>query len=382
MEDVVFVQRKNTGSVKWDMMLPGYGREDLLPMWIADMDFRVPECVTEALTQCIQAGVHGYSYLGMDFLNAFIQWEQERHGFAVEKSWLSYTPGVVAALNWAVQAFTQPGDGVVVLTPVYPQFLKAVCGNGRKLLEVPLLHQGSRFEMDLSGIENAIRHEQGKLLLLCSPHNPVGRVWSREELAALLAVCRDNGVIVVSDEIHQDITLTEQAHTPICALEQKNTVIFTAPSKTFNLAGFDNALAIIPDDNLRRIWNDHIAPMHVDHGNTLGYVAGAAAYRKGRPWNQAVCRQILENHNFLRRILLDNYPFLQIPEPEGTYLMWIDFGAYLKEDQIKPFFQEKCRIAVNYGSTFGSCCSTCIRINLATSPQIVQECAKRILENL
>lgn len=382
MEEVVFAQRKNTGSVKWDMMLPGFGSNDLLPMWIADMDFRVPECVTEALTRYIQTGVHGYSFLGVEFMDAFVRWEQERHGFSVDKSWLSYTPGVVAALNWAVQAFAQPGEGVVVLTPVYPQFLGAVRSNGRKLLEVPLVRRGSRYEMDLPGIEGAIRQGQGKLLLLCSPHNPVGRVWSREELEALLALCREYGVIVVSDEIHQDITLSGKAHIPICALEAKNTVILTAPSKTFNLAGFCNALAIIPDDDLRQIWRNHTAPMHIDHGNTLGYVAGAAAYRQGGAWNRAVCRQVLENHNFLRQTLLEKYPLLQIPEPEGTYLMWIDFGAYLKEEQVKPFFQEKCRIAVNYGSSFGSGCGTCVRFNLATSPEIVRECAKRILENL
>ncbi|MGM9619718.1 MAG: aminotransferase class I/II-fold pyridoxal phosphate-dependent enzyme [Oscillospiraceae bacterium] len=210
----------------------------------------------------------------------------------------------------------------------------------------------------------------------------MGRVWRREELERLLDICQKHRVTVVSDEIHQDITHEGAVHIPLCSLKAENTMLLTSPSKTFNLAGFQNALAVIPDHTLRERWDAFTQPLHMSFGNTLGYVAGEAAYRDGAEWNRTVCRQVYANYAFLREKLLSAYPRLRIPALEGTYLMWIDFGAYLKEEEIQPFFQEKCGLALNYGSAFGGHSGTCVRINLATGAELVSQCADRILAAL
>ena len=376
----VFADRRNTGSVKWDMLQYNYGRSDLQPMWIADMDFRVPNCVQEALNTYMQTGVYGYSYLGAEFLEAFVQWEETHHALKVEQNWLRYSPGVVAGLNWAVTVFTEPDDRVMVLSPVYAQFFGAVKQNGRRLVESKLVWQGKSYGMDYKDIEEKIQRESIKMLLICSPHNPVARVWKRDELEQLVQICRKYHVLIVSDEIHQDITMQDACHIPIAKLYPEGSIILTSPSKTFNLAGFYNALAVIPNDDLRKSWDEFTRKIHVTYGNTLGYIAGTAAYRAGEAWNQAVCRQIYSNFVYLRDRLVNNYPMLRVPELEGTYLMWIDFGAYLKKEEIKPFFQEKCGLAPSYGSAFGGDSETCVRLNLATSRELIKACADKILK--
>ena len=230
-EQVQFVDRRGTASLKWDVLGKAYGQKDMLGMWVADMDFRCPECVQEAIRDYMACGAYGYAILSGRFQTAFAQWERERHGYEVEQEWLRYSPGVVPAINWCVSAMTEPGEGVLVLPPVYFPFFHAVEDNGRKLVECDLVWRDGGYEMDFAAMERKMAEEQVKMLLFCSPHNPVGRVWRREELERVVELCETYGVLIVSDEIHQDFVHEGSRHIPLGTLSGERVVTLTAPSK-------------------------------------------------------------------------------------------------------------------------------------------------------
>ncbi|MGM9662443.1 MAG: MalY/PatB family protein [Oscillospiraceae bacterium] len=380
-ETVQFVDRHGTSCLKWDLTEKIFGQPDMLAMWVADMDYRCPACVHEAFLDYMKCGAYGYSALDKRFFTAFTQWEKERHGCAVDESWVRFSPGVVPAINWCISTMTEPGDRVLILPPVYFPFFSAVTDNDRVLVESRLRWDGQSFTMDFRDIEAKIVSENVKMLLFCSPHNPVGRVWRREELEALLAICRKHRVLIVSDEIHQDYT-HGHTHTPMASLTQQDLVMLTAPSKTFNLAGLSTAVAVIPQEDLREKWDAFTKKIHVTSGNTFGSLAGEAAYLHGAEWLDQMKEIIYGNYLLLREKLLAGLPALQVAPLEGTYLMWVDFGAYLKPEEQKDFFVNRCRIAVNYGSAFGGGADSWIRFNLATSRENVEKAADTIVAAL
>lgn len=378
--EVEVVDRHGTDCIKWDRLEEHYGAADLMSMWVADMDFRCPACVNDALRTHVGQGVYGYAALTGRFSDAFAAWELERHGYRVDPAWVKYAPGVVAALRWCVLSMTGEGDAVLVLPPVYHPFFDSVESCGRTLVESRLVFDGRRWAMDLADVERAIVENNVKMLLFCSPHNPVSRVWERAELEGLLAVCNRHGVIVVSDEIHQDFAFGDARQIPLGSLQAERVVTLTSPSKTFNLAGLCNAVAVIPDEALREKWSAFTKLLGVSHGDTLAYVAGEAAYRDGAPWLDAVLDLVAENYQVMSSILLEGLPELRIVPLEGTYLMWIDFGAYLDgEEEQKRFFVEECRIAVDYGAMFRGGGETWARFNLATDPALVRRAAETIV---
>ena len=381
MEELLFRDRRGTDSVKWNRLTPRFSREGLLGLWVADMDFAAPACVRETLARMADFGVFGYDAVPDAFFQAFLDWERTRHGYAAERKWLRICPGVVAALNWLVQSLTQPGDGVVVQTPVYYPFLSAVTDNGRRLVENPLVNQNGVYTMDLPGLERTLRQEQVSLMILCSPHNPVGRVWTQEELRQVLALCSAAGVVVISDEIHQDFTFGGAVHVPAAAAGTDARVItLTSPSKTFNLAGLKTALAILPDPDLRAAYDRHVRPLHADGPVSLGIAAAQAAYTGGGPWLEAVRCQVWENHGILRRELAERCPGVTLSPLEGTYLAWLDLG--IPPEALVALVEDRCGLAVDYGSWFGSGGTGHIRLNLATRPELIRQAASALREAL
>lgn len=383
-EPILYVDRKGTHCEKWDGLGERFGREDLLALWVADMDFRVPQCVLEAEKDYLDTGVFGYYHPSEGYYQAFMDWEQERHGYSVQREWLRFSPGVVPAINWLIQIFTEPQDRVLVLTPVYYPFLHAVRDNERTLVACQLVHQDGQYSVDLAAFEAAIAENQVRMFIMSSPHNPVSRVWRREELTAMLDICKKHGVLVLSDEIHQDLTFDGHKHIPSATAGDYSHMVITltAASKTFNLAGCQNAFVVLPDAKLRKEYDAFTKRIHIREGNPFGYIAVEAAYRGGKAWLQQVQEIICNNYGYLREQLAIHLPKACVTPLEGTYLMWVDFAAYLQPEEMERFFEETCGIAVDYGAWFEGDGQSHIRINLATSRENVEKAFSSILQGL
>jgi cystathionine beta-lyase len=379
-----YINRRNTNSTKWDGQTGMYGEEGLHPMWVADMDFQVPACVQEALHEYVEMGVFGYYRIPDSYYQACIDWEAENHGYVMQKEWICFSPGVVSAFNWIIQFMTDPGDSVIVMTPVYYPFLNAVKNNNRKLVTSDLINNEGVYTIDFKDFENKIIENETKLFILCSPHNPVGRVWTKDELKKTFDICRKHNVFVISDEIHQDLTYKNK-HVPSFSVGDYEDMMISimAPSKTFNLAGAQNSEVIIPNENLRERWYKYINGIRVTGGNAFGYVAAEAAYQGGKDWLEEVKAQIYTNYTFLCNELKEHFPQILVSPLEGTYLSWVDLSAYVKPEEMKDFIQNKCRLAVDYGDWFGGTrFKGFIRLNLATSLENVKTTTDAIINNL
>lgn len=384
MSLVTYVDRRNTDCSKWDAQSENFGEEGLHAMWVADMDFQVPSCVTDALSEYVKEGVFGYYTAPDSYYNAFINWEKE-HGYDVKREWIRFSPGVVSGFNWIVQMMTNPKDPVIVLTPVYYPFLYAVTNNDRTLITSDLINDHGVYSIDFEDFEQKIIDNHVKLFIFCSPHNPVGRVWKKEELDKLVAICKKHHVFIISDEIHHDLLAPGQKHIPIASIADydDSLITVTAPSKTFNLAGCQNSIIIIPDEKLREKWDAFTTSIRVTNGNTFGYIAARAAYTGGRPWLNEVNEIVHNNYLYVKETFEKELPKLVVSPLEGTYLLWIDFGAYLSFDEMKDFMQKKCHLAFDYGDWFGGeKFGTHIRMNLATSKENVEKAVMAIIKNL
>lgn len=382
---VQYVDRRNSDCSKWDDLEAVFGREQLQAMWVADMDFRCPDCVIEAIRRYADFGVFGYYKPRDSYLQAFQDWESSRHGYEVQREWVRFAPGVVPAFNWLIQVLTMPGDAVIVQTPVYYPFLDAVRNNGRTLICSDLVNTGGIYSIDFDDFERRITDSAARLFILSSPHNPVGRVWTREELRRMLDICRRHGVFVISDEIHQDFVFSGRDQVPSAMVGSYDDMLvtLTAATKTFNLAGCQNSFVILPDEQLRKRFDAFTAAIQVQEGNPFGYIAVESAYRGGQAWLDEVRSLIWENACCVREALEKALPELVISPLEGTYLMWIDFGAYLSREEIRAFMQDRCGLAFDYGDWFGGeRFGTHIRMNLATSREQVSEAVSRIIRNL
>lgn len=382
-----YVDRKNTNCAKWDGLEHSFSRGDLLAMWVADMDFEVPECVSDALKSYIEMGAFGYYIPPADYFNAFIDWERRYHGYEVKREWMRFAPGVVPAFNWLVQILAGEGEAVAVMPPVYYPFMKAVENNGRRLVEVPLLLTDAGYAMDYESFEEAIVREDVKVFIFCSPHNPIGRVWKKDEIRRVLDICKRHNVYVISDEIHHDIIMSGHTHTPSATVSTSYDdilVTLTAATKTFNLAAVQNSIVIIPDENIRAKWDAFAQGISVTGGNAFGYVAVQAAYERGRPWFEELLGVVEGNYKYLRDRLEAELPEVRVADLEGTYLMWIDLSAYVNtEEDTQELMENKCGIAVDYGAWFGGDkYAGCIRVNLATSRENIETAADRIIKAL
>lgn len=371
IKDLEVPDRRGSNSTKWDGLEGIFGDGDLLSMWVADMDFKAPPAVGQALRRTAEYNVYGYYLPGDGYYDAFIDWQRRRHGCEVRREWLRYSTGVVSGIFWTVDFMTRPGDACMILSPCYYPFMDAVVHTGRKLICCQLKEDQGRYSIDFDAFERQLAEHQVKLFILCSPHNPVGRVWTREELRTIMELCRKYHVFVISDEIHQDIILGPKPQVPTATVGDYSDMMLTltAGSKTFNLAGAQNSYVIIPDDAIRARFDDYVKRIRVTRGSMFGYIAVEAAYRGGEEWLAAVLEAIRGNERFCRDHLAQNLPQAVVSPLEGTYLLWVDLAPYVPAGEIRDFMLHEARIAVDYGDQFfapGHPADTHIRLNLAT----------------
>lgn len=383
MNNVVYKERKNTDCVKWDDLKRSFGDENLMALWVADMDFEVPKCVKDALAEFVDFGVFGYYKPSDDFKTSFINWEEKYHNYRVKDEWLRFSPGVVPAINWLINSLTEEGDAVIITSPVYYPFRDAILNNNRKHVDSPLVKVDGEFRIDYEDFEAKIVEKDVKVFVFCSPHNPIGRVWTREEIVRVLDICKKHGVYVIADEIHHDIIMSgyEQIAAATTGDYDEILITLTAPSKTFNLAGCQLSFMIIPDEKIREKLDAYQKRIRVGGLNPFGCIAAQAAYEGGREWLDEVIEIIEGNYKYMKETLERELDKVWISKLEGTYLMWIDLGEYVKAGEIKALVQEKAGLAVDYGEWFGgNDTEGCIRVNLATSRENIEIATKKLIE--
>jgi cystathionine beta-lyase len=373
--------REGTDCIKYDRREETFGVKDIIPMWVADMDFNTPDFVVESLQKRLDHQIYGYSFRSSEYFQSMISWIKTRHNWTVEKEWISFSPGIVPALNFCTLAFTQPGDSIIVQPPVYFPFFSAAESHGRNLVYNRLTEFEGKWDMDynslIAGIDN-----KTKMIIISNPHNPVGRVWTPEELDNLADICLKNNILIISDEIHCDLVLPGFTHTPMASLSEKiaeNTVTLIAPSKTFNLAGLSTSSVIIPNPVLRKSFNRIVDNLHVANGNIFGNTASIAAYTNGHKWLDALLDYIDNNVEFVKDYCGKMIPEIVPVQPEATYMIWLDcrrFGMSGKD--LQNFFVHKAGVGMNEGSTFGPGGEGFMRMNLGTTHQTVMKAMEQI----
>jgi cystathionine beta-lyase len=377
------VERRGTCCLKYDFAEERGRPADLLPFWVADMDFAVPPVVKQALLRCAEHGIFGYTEAKAPYYEALSNWYEERFGFGVRPEWVVKTPGVVVALAVAVQAFTQPGDAVLLQRPVYYPFSEVIADNGRRVVSNSLVQGGGRYEMNLEDFERCIRQHRVKLFLLCSPHNPVGRVWSREELLAMGQICAKHDVTVVADEIHCDLVYEGRRHTVFPSLSQalaQRTVLCGSAAKSFNLAGLQVSNVIIPNAGLRRRFQKGVDAIGYSQCNTMGLAATEAAYRHGGAWLAQLLAYLQNNLRFCLDFFAERLPQITPTVPEGTYLLWLDMRRCgVPAEELRAFLTERAGLWLDDGDMFGPEGFGFQRLNFAC-PRSVLERGLRQLE--
>ncbi|MDN6639983.1 MAG: pyridoxal phosphate-dependent aminotransferase [Tetragenococcus sp.] len=375
------INRKKTQSVKWDTIEETYHQEGLLPMWVADMDFKAPEAVRSAFQAYLDQGVFGYSIVPDSLYEAIISWQKKRHNFSVKKEDILLNSGVVPSMALSVQAYTNPGDTVLIHDPVYPPFAEVVKENDRKLIRSQLSTE-DKFAMNFAEMERLIQEEDVKLFILCNPHNPGGRVWSKEELQQIGDICKKHHVIVVSDEIHQDIVYQPETFTTFQNAEpsfKDFSIVLTAATKTFNLAGIKNSMVFIKNAELKQAF-EKVQKQNQQNGiNTFGIIGTQAAYEEGAEWLDSLLDYLKENIEFTYNFFQKELPNVQLSKPEATYLMWLDFSAYpLTDKQLEEKIVNEAKVVLNPGISYGSQGSQHMRINIACPRATLKEGLERI----
>ena len=371
------IDRRGTSCLKYDFAAERGYPKDILPFWVADMDFRTPQPVIDELTRRVQHGIFGYTDPKESYRAIIVNWMKEHHGWAPSPRALIMTPGVVFALAAAVRCFTSPGDGVLLQQPVYYPFTEVIVQNGRKLVNSPLVLKDGHYEIDFADFEQKITNGNVKLFLLCSPHNPAGRVWTKEELLHIADICARHDVLIVADEIHHEFVRPGFHHTVLASLSPEiaaRTITCTSPSKTFNLAGLQISNIFIENDKLRRKFRAEVLAAGYSQPNALGLFAAQAAYENGGEWLQELLAYIETNYQKTKAFLAENMPKVKLIEPEGTYLLWLDFSAYgLSDKELDDIIIHKANLWLDSGHIFGSAGSNFQRINIA--------CPWKTLEN-
>lgn len=371
------IDRRGTSCLKYDFAVERGYPKDILPFWVADMDFRTPQPVIDELTRRVQHGIFGYTDPKESYKEIIVKWMAEHHGWTPDPRALIMTPGVVFALAAAVRCFTAPGDGVLLQQPVYYPFTEVIEQNGRKLVNSPLVLKDGHYEIDFADFEQKIAAENVKLFLLCSPHNPAGRVWTKDELLHIAEICTRHDVLIVADEIHHEFVRPGFRHTVLASLSPEiaaRTITCTSPSKTFNLAGLQVSNIFIENDKLRRKFRAEVLAAGYSQPNSLGLFAAQAAYEHGGEWLKELLAYIETNYQKTKAFLVENMPKIRLIEPEGTYLLWMDFSAYgLSDEELDDIIIHKANLWLDSGHIFGPAGSNFQRLNIA--------CPWKTLEN-
>lgn len=387
------VNRENTNSVKW-----GTGKDErfktegLIPMWVADMEFRAPNEVIDALNKRISHGVFGYTHLWDSYFEAFFNWQKKRYNIDLKKEWISFSSGLVSALYLIVNAFTEKGDNIIILTPVYYPFHNAVKDNERNLIVCDLKNDNGIFSIDFEEFENKIIKNKVKLLIFCNPHNPVGRVWTEEEMEKVFEICKKHNLYIVSDEIHQDINMGVRPFISALSIKNKNTknendytdklIVLNSASKTFNLASMLNSHVIIPNEEIRKIYKKFVSRINRTEFNLLGLIASEAAYRYGENWVDGLLKTIKRNYEYIRTEFKNKIPEIIISPLEGTYLPFFDLRNIVNPNRVKEFIQDDCKIAIDFGEWFGKNFKGFIRVNIATDFKYIDYFVNTVIKQL
>jgi cysteine-S-conjugate beta-lyase len=373
--------REGTDCIKFDRRQEIFGVKDVIPMWVADMDFNTPDFIVESLQKRLDHPIFGYSFRSSEYFESMIRWIKSRHNWSVEKEWISFCPGIVPALNFCTLAFTQTGDNIIVQPPVYFPFFSAAESHGRNLIYNRLTESDGKWEMDFDSLIREI-DSKTKMIIISNPHNPVGRVWTPEELNHLAGICMKHNILILSDEIHCDLVLPGFTFTPMASLSKEiseNTVTLIAPSKTFNIAGLSTSSAIIQNPVLRKSFNRIVENLHIGNGNIFGNVASTSAYSHGHEWLDALLDYIDNNVEFVKDYCSKMIPEIIPVQPEATYMIWLDCRKLeMSGKDLQNFFVTKAGVGMNEGSTFGPGGEGFMRMNLGAPHQTVMRAMEQI----
>ena len=375
------IDRRGTDALKLEALLPRWGREDLIPMWVADMDFRTPPFIVEVIKKRIECEILGYTEKPHAWYQSIIDWQQKRHQWAITKEMISFVPGVVPAIVMAVEAFTQVGDPVLIQPPVYYPFAAAIRNTGRKVVTNPLLLKDEQYQIDFEDFEE--KAKTCKLFILCNPHNPGGRVWTKDELERLAAICLKHKVLMISDEIHADLTLPLYQHTPLATLSKEvaeSCVTFSSASKTFNMAGLASAYAVIPNAEVRKKFLDKTVGYMLTDGNVFAFQTTVAAYEQGEEWLSQLLSYIQGNIDYLTQYIDQHLPKVKYIVPQASYLVFLDFRELgLSQKELVSLCTNQAHLALVDGSVFGKEGTGFMRINLASPRSVIEKAAQQLL---
>lgn len=379
------IERRDTGSSKWDNVGPRVGNPDALPMWVADTDFRCPQPIVDAVVRRAQHPIYGYPYVTDEFRSATVNWIKKRHGWQLEKEWVVFATGVVPVFNTMIQALTEPGDKVIISRPVYHPFGFAIFDNQREMSDNSLIYDNGSYSIDFDDLEKRAKDPRAKLMIVCNPHNPVGRVWREEELFRISKICCDNNVVVISDEIHSDLMLYGHRHIPMGSLgdeKMRNNIITCyAPSKTFNCAGLRSSSIVVPDSKLRGLLERTFKANRAISQTIFALPALIAGYNECEDYLEQLIPYLEGNVDYLRAYLKEKMPKIKLVEPEATYLMWLDFSALgLSGDALADFVINDCLVAVSRGDSFGEEGKDFIRLNIGCPRATLKKALDQIWE--
>lgn len=378
----IVIDRKGTYCHKWDGAYRYFGTNDIVPLWIADMDFTPPKEVVEVLEKRASHGIYGYTVIESEHRKPFMNWTKKRYGYEIEEDWIVNTPGVVPAICAAIQALTSEGDEIIIQPPVYPPFFNSIKNNDRKIVENPLVYKDGKYQIDFEDLEEKINNKDIKMLLLCSPHNPVGRVWDRDELERVIELCIKNDIIIFSDEIHGDIIYKGHKFNSLMTFSKEyydKLIVATAPSKTFNIAGLYYSNILIPNEEIRNKIKFVLTKLNISADNVFSVSAGAAVYEYGEQWVDELVEYLEGNADFVVNFIRENIPQVKSYKLEGTYLMWLDFrDIFDNQEDLKDFLINKAKVGLNDGTTFGEQYVGFARLNIASPRSIIEEGLKRL----
>ncbi|MDR0547192.1 MAG: PatB family C-S lyase [Dysgonamonadaceae bacterium] len=375
------IDRRGTGAVKTDALQERYGRSDLLPLWVADMDFRCGDFITNALKQRCEHGIFGYPYPSESYFRSIQNWLRDEHQWNVPKEWFSYIPGVVKGIAFAVMHFTKPHEKVIIQPPVYHPFRLVPLMHRREVAYNPLIEENGKYRMDFDGLRKTI-DKDCRLLILSNPHNPIGIAWDRAALQELAGICAENNILVVSDEIHSDMAIFGHHHIPFATVSEtayNNSITFMAPSKTFNIAGIVSSYSIIPNPAIRNPFYAFLHASELDEATIFAYVATEAAYTHGKEWKNQMLRYVEENIRFVDSYLKANIPQIKAVIPEASFLLWLDCRALnLNQQALNQLFIEKAGLALNDGEIFGREGVGFMRMNVGCSRAVLEQALEQL----
>lgn len=376
------VERRGSGCVKYDALREPFGREDLLPMWVADMDFETPDFIVDALRRRLDHPLLGYTVEPADYRPAIVEWQRRRNGWEIRPEWLTYIPGIVKGIGMVLEVFTRPGDRIVVQPPIYHPFHLVPRANGREVAWNPLRPTEQGYEMDFEQLERTFAAGGCRVLLLANPHNPAGIAWDAATLRRLAELCAAYGVLIVSDEIHADMPLFGHRHTPLASVSEtaaRNSITFAAPSKTFNIAGVVSSYAVVADDALRKRFFGWLEANELNHPHLFAPIATIAAYRQGEAWLEELLRYLEGNVETVERFCRERLPEIRPLRPQASFLVWLDCrGLGLGQQELRSLFVEGARLALNDGEMFGPGGEGFMRLNVGTQRARLEEALSRL----